>query len=58
MFSGTAQFSHQVCQFFVSSVCLLVRVTMVDKNKNRYVHFNEHKGRISFIHFGRLSALR
>jgi hypothetical protein len=34
MFSGTAQVSHQVCQFyFVSSVCLLVRVTRVDKNK-------------------------
>jgi hypothetical protein len=33
MFSGTSQVSHQVCQFFVSSVCLLVRVTMVDKNK-------------------------
>ena len=33
MFSGTAQVSHQVCQFFVSSVCLLVRVTTVDKNK-------------------------
>ena len=33
MFSGTAQVSHQICQFFVSSVCLLVRVTMVDKNK-------------------------
>jgi hypothetical protein len=34
MFSGTAQFSHQVCQFFfVSSLCLLVRVTMVDKHK-------------------------
>ena len=34
MFCGTAQFSHQVCQFFsVSSVCLLVCVTMVDKNK-------------------------
>jgi hypothetical protein len=34
MFTGTAQVSHQVCQnFFVSSVCLLVRVTMVDKNK-------------------------
>jgi hypothetical protein len=34
MFSGTAQVSHQVFQFFfVSSVCLLVRVTMVDKNK-------------------------
>jgi len=33
MFSGTAQVSHQVCQFFfVSSVCLLVRVTLVDKN--------------------------
>jgi hypothetical protein len=33
MISGTAQVSHQVCQVFVSSVCLLVRVTMVDKNK-------------------------
>jgi hypothetical protein len=33
MFSGTAQFSHQVCRLFVSSVCLLVRVTMVDKSK-------------------------
>jgi hypothetical protein len=34
MFSGTAQVSHQVCPFFlVSSVCLLVCVTMVDKNK-------------------------
>jgi hypothetical protein len=34
MFSGAAQVSHQVCQFpFVSSVCLLVRVTVVDKNK-------------------------
>jgi len=28
MFSGTAQYSHQVGQFFVSSVCLLVLVTM------------------------------
>jgi hypothetical protein len=33
MFSGTAQFSHQDCQFFVISVCPLVRVTLVDKNK-------------------------
>jgi len=34
MFSGTARVSHQVYQFFfVSSVLLLVRVTMVDKNK-------------------------
>jgi len=33
MFSGTVQVSHQVCQFFVSSVCLLVRATMVDKHK-------------------------
>jgi hypothetical protein len=33
MFPGTAQVSHQVCQFFVSSVCLLVRVTVVDKIK-------------------------
>jgi hypothetical protein len=27
MFSDTAQVSHQACQFLVSSVCLLVRVT-------------------------------
>jgi hypothetical protein len=33
MFSVTAQVSHQVCQFFVSSVCFLVRVTVVDKNR-------------------------
>jgi len=35
MFSGTTQVFHQVYQFFffVSSVCLLVHVTMVDKNK-------------------------
>ena len=33
MFSGTAQVSHQVCQFFVSSVFLLVCMTVVDKNK-------------------------
>jgi len=34
MFSGTAKVSHQVYQFFfVSSVCLLVHVTMVGKNK-------------------------
>jgi hypothetical protein len=33
MFHGTAQASYQVCQFFVCSVCLLVRVTMVYKNK-------------------------
>jgi len=34
MFPGTAQFFLQVYQFFfVRSVCLLVRVTMVDKNK-------------------------
>jgi hypothetical protein len=33
MFSGTAQVSHQVCQFFVSSVCLHVHMTMVDKTR-------------------------
>jgi hypothetical protein len=33
MFSGTAQVSHEVCQFLLSVLCLLVRVTMVDKNK-------------------------
>jgi hypothetical protein len=33
MFSGTAQVFHQVCQVLVNSVCLFVRVTIVDKNK-------------------------
>ena len=33
MFPDTAQVSGHICQFFVSSLCLLVRVTMVDKNK-------------------------
>ena len=33
MFCGTAQVSHQVCQIFASSTCLLMCVTMVDKNK-------------------------
>jgi hypothetical protein len=35
MFSGTAQVSHQVCQFIflVNSVYLLVGVTVADKNK-------------------------
>ena len=33
MLSGTAQVSLQVSQFFASSVCLLVRVIIVDKNK-------------------------
>ena len=34
MFSGTAQFPIRFDSFFfVSSVCLLVRVTMVDKTK-------------------------
>jgi hypothetical protein len=33
MFSGTTQFPIRFVSFFVSSVCLLVRVTVVDKNK-------------------------
>jgi len=33
MLCGTAQVSHQVCQYFLSVLCLLVHVTMVDKNK-------------------------
>jgi hypothetical protein len=33
MFSGTAQVPIRFVSFFVSSVCLLVRVTMVDYNK-------------------------
>ena len=44
MFSGKAQASHQVCQFFVSSVCILVRVTMVDKNKGCRLLFASHIG--------------
>jgi hypothetical protein len=44
MFSGTAQVSRQVCQFFfVSSACLLVRVPMVDKKKT-VVLFGSHIG--------------
>jgi SUMO ligase MMS21 Smc5/6 complex component len=43
MFAGTAQVFDQVCHFFVSSVCLLVRVTMVDKNKTRLL-FASHIG--------------
>jgi hypothetical protein len=34
MFSGTAQDSHQVCQFFLSDLCVFfLRVTVVDKIK-------------------------
>jgi len=33
MISATAQVSHKFFSFFVSSVCLRARVTMVDKNK-------------------------
>jgi hypothetical protein len=33
MYSGTAQVFYQVCQFFCHSACLLVRVSVVDKNK-------------------------
>jgi len=42
MFSGTAQVSHQVCQVFVSSVCLLVRTTMVDKKQGCRLLFASH----------------
>ena len=34
MFSGTAQFSHHICRDFVPSVCLLLRVTLVDRIKS------------------------
>jgi len=33
MFSGTVQISQHACHCFGSSVCLLVRVIMVDKNQ-------------------------
>jgi hypothetical protein len=34
MFSGTAEFYHYVCLLFCQfCMCLLVRVTVVDKNK-------------------------
>jgi len=44
MFSGTAQVSDQVFQFFLSVLCLLVRVTMVDKNKAFILLFASHIG--------------
>jgi len=33
MFSGTAQVSDQVCNFFLSVLCVFLCVTVVDKNK-------------------------
>jgi len=45
VFSGTAQVSHQVCQFcFVSSVFPLLRVTVVDKKKGCRLLFASHIG--------------
>jgi hypothetical protein len=44
MFSGTAQVSHQVYLFFVSSLSLLVRVTVVDKKKGCRLLFDSHIG--------------
>jgi hypothetical protein len=49
MFSGTAQVSHQFCQFVLSVLCVF---------RWRSAHFNERKARLSLSHFGRLSALR
>jgi hypothetical protein len=46
MFSDTAQVSHQVCQFFLSVLCLLVRVTVVDKKKGCRLLFASHIGHI------------
>jgi len=42
MFFGTTQLSHQVCQIFVSCLCLLVRVNMVEKNKAVFVSHIGH----------------
>jgi hypothetical protein len=41
MFSGTAQVSHQVFQFFVSSVCLLVRVVSAGKLRKLWDSLSE-----------------
>jgi hypothetical protein len=87
MFSGNAQVSHQICQFFcqfyVSSCacdygrgkqsCRLLYASHIDHNviqkkekkkrkmwsKKWYLKRNiSYDGRLSFIHFGKLSALR
>jgi len=55
MFSGTVQVSHQVCQFFCQFynayfLCSKVQVTICT--------LQWRKGRLPFIHFGRLGALR
>jgi len=34
MFSAAALFSHHLCQMFISSVCIFVRVTVLDTNKD------------------------
>ena len=44
MLCGTAQVSRQFRQFFVSSVCLLVRVTVVDKKQGCRLLFASHIG--------------
>jgi hypothetical protein len=44
MFSGTAQVSHQVCQFFISPVCLLVCATIGDKKQGCLLQFASHIG--------------
>jgi hypothetical protein len=48
MFSGTAQFLIRSVSFFVSSVCLLVRVNMVNK-KDLYTSMNARVAYILFI---------
>jgi hypothetical protein len=68
-FLCTAQVSHLVCQFCVSSCvwaicdCLLDSVAImpifcVPKFRHRSVRLNESRGRVSFFHFETLSALR
>ena len=48
MFSGTAQVSHQGCHFFVGSVYLFVRVTVVDKKQDCRLLFASHIGHNAF----------
>jgi hypothetical protein len=45
MSSGTAQVSHQICQFFVIYVYLLVRITVVDTKQGFRLLFASQIGR-------------
>jgi hypothetical protein len=51
MFSGTAQFSHQVCQFFLSVLCVVLCVWLwwIKTNNDLYTSMNVKVASLLFI---------